>query len=277
MNTRLWSLFEAFIFYLGYLASGLIARLGLLLFHATRLAIENQQNHALFDSQVFFNDVILAVESRPMLIVLLANLTVVLLYAIIIHARGEQVGRYIAFGPVPMRNMIGAVGAGIGFRYIFSILLALILRGSETLQSYNTHMTQMMNDDTWLILLAVVIAAPIVEEIIFRGVLFRALERSFHKGIAIIVPSILFALAHTDPVQMVYAFFLGLLFAFVRAKSGKLLPCILMHFAFNGANFLQLWDQPSFIPPLWLVLVLTCACYIMALYKKSNFSKSELH
>lgn len=268
MNTRLWSLFEAFIFYLGYLASGLIARLGLLLFHATRLAIENQQNHALFDSQLFFHDVITAVESRPIIIILLADLVVILLYLLIIRARGERFGKYIALGAAPVRNMIGALGAGIGLRYVFSILLALILRGSETLENYNSHMSQMMNDDLGLVLLAVVIAAPIVEEIVFRGALFRALERSLHKGAAVIIPSILFALAHTDPVQMAYAFVLGILFALVRAKSGKLLPCILMHAAFNGANFLNVWAGADFIPPFWLVLLITMLCYAMTLYKK---------
>ena len=203
-----------------------------------------------------------------MLILLLADGIVLFLYSMVIHTRGERFRRYLALQPVPMRNVVGALGAGFGLRYIFSILLTMLLRGSNTLQDYNAHMTELMSDNIWLVLLAVVFAAPILEEIVFRGALFRALERSFHQGIAILIPSILFALAHTDPVQMAYAFVLGLLFALVRAKSGRLFPCILMHFAFNGANFLQAeLLEAQIIPPLWLVVIGTILCFFMTMHR----------
>lgn len=270
VNTRIWSLLEAFIFYLIYLASGLIAQLGLLLFHATRLAIENQQNHALFDAQVFFGDVAFAVSSRPMLVVLLSNLVVVLLYAIVIRARGERFGRYVALGAPSVRNLAGAIGAGLGLRYIFMILVALLLRESAALQEYNSHMEQIVSDNIWVVLLTVVLVAPVVEEIVFRGALFRALERSIHPWAAILIPSVLFALAHTDPVQMGYTFVLGMIFAFVRARSGKLLPCVFMHIAFNGANFLQFQSGSVWIPPFWLVLVLTAGCVALAMHRRTS-------
>ena len=259
VNTKSWSLFEALVFYLGYLASGLIARLALLLFHATRLALENQQNHALFDGQRFFAEVLSAVESRPMVILLLADLAVVLLLVVVIRARGERPVRYLALTRAPVSGLLGAVGAGVGFRYAFSWLLTLLLGGSATLQSYNQHMEQFVDDALWLVLCAVVLAAPVIEELVFRGALFRALERSFHKGVAIFVPSVLFALAHTDPVQMAYAFVLGLLLAVTRARSGRLLPCIFLHMAFNAANFLQ------FTLPVWAVMLATIACYLLTL------------
>jgi uncharacterized protein len=89
-----------------------------------------------------------------------------------------------------------------------------------------------------LLLIAAVVAAPIGEEIMFRGFLFRGWAAS-PLGIAatIMLTSAIWAGIHVqyDWYGVVQVFCLGLLFGWVRARSGSTLLTIMMHAVCNIA------------------------------------------
>jgi membrane protease YdiL (CAAX protease family) len=79
----------------------------------------------------------------------------------------------------------------------------------------------------------VVVAAPIVEELTFRGIGFTLLER-FGRWFAIVGTAVAFGLAHglVEAFPLLAAFGLGL--GYMRARVDSVYPCILLHGAFNG-------------------------------------------
>lgn len=79
----------------------------------------------------------------------------------------------------------------------------------------------------------VVVVAPIVEEVMFRGVGYGLLER-FGRPVAIFVVGISFALVHglVAGFPVIAAFGTGL--AYLRARTGSIYPCIVLHAAFNA-------------------------------------------
>jgi membrane protease YdiL (CAAX protease family) len=84
-----------------------------------------------------------------------------------------------------------------------------------------------------------VATAPLIEELIYRGVLYRALEKAAGIAIAIAVPSLLFAGVHVFQYRKNIAVvgvitLLSITLTAVRAASGKLLPCFIIHLVFNG-------------------------------------------
>ena len=86
---------------------------------------------------------------------------------------------------------------------------------------------------------AAVATAPLVEELIYRGVLYTALERAVGKGISIFAVSLLFAGVHVVQYRNNIAVILVItLLSFtlttVRAATGKLLPAFIIHLVFNG-------------------------------------------
>lgn len=94
----------------------------------------------------------------------------------------------------------------------------------------------------WLFGLALVITAPIGEEIIFRGFIYRGLSESWLRPVgAVIVSAILFAVIHTqyDWFFMAQVMMIGLLLGVARAASGSLLLTIMMHALHNSAAFVQ--------------------------------------
>ncbi len=82
-------------------------------------------------------------------------------------------------------------------------------------------------------LLAVIVVAPLGEEILFRGVLYRGLNQSFGSGVAVLGSAGVFALWHMDPSHVLAVFVIGLWLSWMRAVTGSIWPCIVGHWLNN--------------------------------------------
>jgi len=91
-----------------------------------------------------------------------------------------------------------------------------------------------INEDSLLISSIIfVIAAPILEEFIFRGIILDGLLKRYSPLKSIIFSSILFGIIHLNPWQFVSAFSFGIIAGWVYYKTANLTLPILMHFATN--------------------------------------------
>jgi uncharacterized protein len=87
---------------------------------------------------------------------------------------------------------------------------------------------------TYATLFAAVVIAPFCEEVFFRGFVFPGLLRGMSVGWAVLVSSLLFAVAHADPGSFPVLFVIGLALAILRWRTRSLWPCILLHMLNNG-------------------------------------------
>jgi uncharacterized protein len=85
-----------------------------------------------------------------------------------------------------------------------------------------------------LSLLLLAVLAPLVEELVFRGLLYGWLAGRWGKNVGWIVSSIAFAAAHAEPAHIVLVFPLGLLFGWLRQRTDSLLPSLVAHIANNS-------------------------------------------
>ena len=84
-----------------------------------------------------------------------------------------------------------------------------------------------------------VATAPLVEEVVYRGLLYRALEKAAGMGVAVALVSLLFAGVHVFQYRNNIAVIavitlLSFTLTLSRALSGKLLPAFIIHLVFNG-------------------------------------------
>ncbi len=84
-----------------------------------------------------------------------------------------------------------------------------------------------------LFLLVVGVIAPIAEELFFRGLLFRALEKRWDQWWALGFSSVFFGLTHFQPLQFLPLTAAGAVFGFLVVRTGRLGPAIVAHMAFN--------------------------------------------
>jgi membrane protease YdiL (CAAX protease family) len=100
------------------------------------------------------------------------------------------------------------------------------------------------------------LAAPLGEELFFRGYAVPALARSFGPGAACLVSGAMFSALHVNKVGFPGLLEIGVLLAILRLWSGSLWPSVLCHAAnnaFAGVAFLLGWEDPEIAPPAWLL------------------------
>lgn len=98
-----------------------------------------------------------------------------------------------------------------------------------------------------ILALFLAVGAPIVEELYFRGLLLGSLKYRFSRlpesassFLAAIISSILFGLAHGEPLQLLGLAFFGLILAAMRLKFGRIGPGMFAHGAFNAVTLIAL-------------------------------------
>lgn len=87
---------------------------------------------------------------------------------------------------------------------------------------------------TYATLLVATFIAPICEEIFFRGFALMGFARAMPLPWAIVLSSLIFAVAHGDPGSFPVLFIIGLALAFLRLHTRSLWPSILLHMVNNG-------------------------------------------
>ncbi len=78
-----------------------------------------------------------------------------------------------------------------------------------------------------------VIFAPVVEELLFRALMYRRMKCVFRGHTAIIVSALFFAVGHASVLQLVYGFIMGIVFAVLYDRRNTILAPVAMHMAAN--------------------------------------------
>ena len=100
--------------------------------------------------------------------------------------------------------------------------------------------------------LIAIVCAPVIEEILFRGILYPAIKRLGFPQIALWLTAILFALSHANTMTFLPLVLLALLLTWLYERTGNLLTPILTHALFNLTNFLWLiLEQRIRLPFFW--------------------------
>ena len=140
----------------------------------------------------------------------------------------------------------GSVGLAV-LLLVMAWLIAALLGGKET------ELERILLSSRAAALLIAFIAtatAPLVEEIIYRGVLFPALQRSMGAIPAVLIVTLMFAGPHVPQYWPNLAAIssitlLSVVLTAIRARTGRLLPCFVIHLVFNGIQSLIIVFEPS--------------------------------
>jgi uncharacterized protein len=129
---------------------------------------------------------------------------------------------------------------------LFGLAIAGVLAGvAESLLPHVPNeqcikVQQQYGHSVLLALPVVCIAAPIVEETIFRGVLYRWLRGVLPLGTAMVVSAAVFALAHAVVLLFLPLLGLGILLAWIYERAQSLWPGVLVHGLFNLAGIIDI-------------------------------------
>lgn len=113
---------------------------------------------------------------------------------------------------------------------------------------------------------AACVVGPMLEELLFRGALFKPLRKSY-RGLAapaILATALLFAMVHMEWQRAIHVGLVGLGLGYVRQVSGSIVPSMLVHIVFNSipliaAAVLSVPGGPEVDLPVPFWLAATCA------------------
>ena len=140
------------------------------------------------------------------------------------------------------RSFFGAcTEAGWHLLRIWPVLLAAFFLSSIVFAGFPRQgaVEQVANADSdqmFLLMVSVILVAPLLEEVLFRGVLYRMLKGSVGMGPAIATTSLLFALVHKNALVFLPLVVLAACLALAYERTGDLRVPILMHAFFNAFN-----------------------------------------
>ena len=90
-------------------------------------------------------------------------------------------------------------------------------------------------------IISITIMAPLVEELLFRGAIQGYMLRKGMKPLnAILIASAIFGIVHMNPIQIPFAFAIGLIFGWLYYRTGSVVPGIVGHFINNSIACIQM-------------------------------------
>ena len=166
-------------------------------------------------------------------------LTFILMRLVYWRTRATGVPRLL--GRPLARALRWGIGGGIAASIAGIAYLSFALHSELFAEPLRANVLMGRNIAPWLVALTVV-AAPIFEEFIFRGLVFGGLRRSLGLWPAVLASSAIFAIVH-PPIAVVPVFGLGVCAALAYERTGFLLAPMLVHAVYNVAMLGFQWTN----------------------------------
>jgi membrane protease YdiL (CAAX protease family) len=163
-----------------------------------------------------------------------------------------------------------------------TMLVTLVTRAFPLSDGDRALFETMSGNDLATVLIGCVIA-PVVEEMLFRGIILRGFLQRYGRAQAIWASAALFGLAHMNIYQFVAALALGAVSGWLYARSRSLVPCIALHAAYNTALSLlattaadaDASQQPTLPAALFIATLLLAAVGVLHLRRIFNRQDSS--
>lgn len=120
----------------------------------------------------------------------------------------------------------------------FFLLNTMLFMRKEWFYVYKEHMEGIDRDKNILSKIHTIIITPIIEELMFRGVIFEKCKKVMPYIIANIVQALIFGIYHQNIIQGFFTFLVGICLGIICIKLQSLFSVILVHIVINGSSFL---------------------------------------
>ena len=148
-------------------------------------------------------------------------------YRALFHAGQASAGAVLGLTLLPVLALVpGMVVAESALQGWVEVLVPLSAWEQQAFAS--------MLADTPGALLTTCLLAPVLEEMLFRGVILRAFLQRYPRGVAIVHSAAIFGLAHLNLYQFIGGLTMGLLAGWLYERTRSLWPCIALHAGYNS-------------------------------------------
>lgn len=162
------------------------------------------------------------------------------------HVKGNGPIRDFGLRGRPWDSILG-LGVGVASQLLvlpllYVPILLLLDKDTSDVEQVARELTDRATEPVGVILLVLIvgIGAPIAEEILYRGLVFRSLENRFGTWPGILGSGLWFGASHFQPLQLPGLAVFGCILAYLTHRTGRLVPAVFAHVAFNMVTVILL-------------------------------------
>ncbi len=175
-----------------------------------------------------------------------------------------------------VKNCFYLIAISFAICIVGNILVDFIPKGEENKVTKEV-MEMIEKYNVYVSILFVAVLIPIVEELIFRGFFYETIKMIANDKFAIIITSIIFAIAHWDLRQGIYAFFAGIFLGYIKYKYRKLVYTIWMHLLMNFASVVFVQHLPvDDIKEKLFIMFIGIAILFFSMYRINMKNEMEI-
>jgi membrane protease YdiL (CAAX protease family) len=189
--------------------------------------------------------------------------------------KGKNTAYKYRFKKINWKDTLYIILLGFALSISISMVIGFLVELFPSYELISNNISSQPN--SILNIICMVVLIPIYEEIVFRGIIFNHLKENYKIGTAIILQALLFAIAHGNLVQGIFAFILGIALVLMYMYFNSIYSNIILHMAFNlfgGLIIPRVLSQNEFI---YYALTAICLVFLtFSSYKMiSNYRRNH--
>lgn len=199
---------------------------------------------------------------RLMEMTFVAGLVTLLLFWLVFLIRKKKLTKEVCIRKIPVKGILPIAIMAACFNVITSVVVSYFPWPQSWMESYIANSSSI--DGSIMSWITAVLMAPVLEEIIFRGLVYTRLKKGLPVIAAAILTSLAFGVAHGTMIWGIYTFIFSLVLIWVFEKFHSLTACIVLHMAYNLSGMaLSLIPEEAGIL-VWILFVVSIAAAFLA-------------
>lgn len=200
-----------------------------------------------------------ALGSATLPIIIVVNALMIGVTFLFFLMRKDKFIPYVGFRRFPLKDGLKLAIFGMSLNLLFIGVLEKINQWFEldaVMNEYAEIMENAFGNANFMVLfLAVVVMAPLWEEIIMRGIVFNDYRKAIPTWAAIVLQAVFFGIIHFNLVQSSYATVLGLILGIIYLYYKSIWAPIIVHVTFNGTSTLlsSFMSEEIMVQYFWLI------------------------
>lgn len=198
---------------------------------STKLTMEMMATGEELDMALLETQLMDAIMSEAMAMTLISGVIVLLLFWLVFLIRKKKFFKEVCIRPIPVKGILPVALLAACFNLITSVVISYIPWPESWMESYMANSSVI--DNSIMAWITAVIMAPVLEEIVFRGLMYTRLKKGLPVIAAAIITSLTFGVVHGTIIWAIYTFIFSLVLIWVFERFQSLAACILLHMAYN--------------------------------------------
>lgn len=198
---------------------------------SARMTMEMMASGEELDVMAMTDALMAEVMSKAMEMTFVAGLVTLLIFWIVFLIRKKKFTKEVCIRKIPVTGILPIAIMAAAFNVITTVIISFMPWPQEWMDSYVESSSAI--DGSAMAWFTAVLMAPVLEEVVFRGLMYTRLKKGLPVVVAAILTSLAFGIAHGTVIWAIYTFIFSMILIWVFEKFQSLTACIVLHMAYN--------------------------------------------